>query len=115
MTMPRDKIGGAGIRSEDRLAKRLGARKTAASGALGQKGDMTRDRFRIEAKSTVNASISLKHEWLEKIYSEAFFTSKIPALTVTFTTGDGRPIKRGSWVMVPEDVFNDLTGHGGMK
>jgi hypothetical protein len=33
---------------------------------------------------------------------------KTPALTVTFTNGDGQPKVGGAWVMIPEDVFNGL-------
>lgn len=102
------KIGGTGIISEQRVAKRLQAQLTPASGSLGQKGDMTVEDFRIECKSTVQDSMGLKLAWLEKITREAHSTGKTPALTVTFTTGDGQPRRFGSWVMVDEQTWNDV-------
>lgn len=102
------KIGGTGILSEQRVAKRLQGRLTPASGALGAKGDMTAEDYRLECKSTVNESMSVKLSWLEKITREAHATGKKPALTVTFTTGDGRPRRFGSWVMVDEQTWNDM-------
>lgn len=100
--------GRSGRSSEKKVAKRLGGRAIAGSGAMeGNKGDVDLPRYRLEAKSTIKKSISLKQEWLDKISKEAATEGKVPALSITFTTGDGEPIKSGSWVMVPEHHFKN--------
>ena len=118
MTLPnlrREKarlIGGAGVQAERHLARRLGGRLMPNSGAVaGAKGDMTAGCFLIEAKSTVRGSLGLKFAWLAKIAREARMVGRKPALAVTFTTGDGRPIDGGRWVLIPEAQFNDLIMH----
>lgn len=104
-------VGSAGTVSEKRLAMRLGGRQTPASGAMeGAKGDVVLPDVLMEAKSTVNDSMSLKLDWLAKIAAEARTEGKRPALAVTFTTGDGRPRSDGAWVMVPEWVWKDMQG-----
>jgi hypothetical protein len=91
------RIGDAGRLSEKRLAKALGLRQRPASGALqGAKGDMEAGQALIEAKSTVHSSIKLELAWLAKIAREAR-----AALTLSFTTGDGRPVPNGQWVCIP--------------
>lgn len=102
------KIGGAGIRSENHLAKRVGGRLRPASGALpGAKGDVDLPSFLMEAKSSTGDSLSLKREWLAKIGKEARSVGRVPALAVTFSYDDGRPIPDGAWVMVPEWLFKE--------
>jgi hypothetical protein len=96
------RIGDAGRLSEKRLAKALGLRQRPASGALqGAKGDMEAGQALIEAKSTVHSSIKLELAWLAKIAREARAQGKTPALTLSFTTGDGRPVPGGQWVCIP--------------
>lgn len=105
----RGRIGDAGRASEAKVGKSLGAKMRPASGAMeGLKGDMTLGDFLIESKSTVGASMSIKHAWLGKISSEAMFSGKQPALTVTFTWPDGSPVNYGEWVMVPLHVWKGL-------
>lgn len=102
-------IGAVGRLSETKLAKDLGAKLKFASGAVpGFKGDMETDKFLIEAKSTVNGSMSLKHEWLAKISREARLDDKLPALAVSFTKGDGNPFPSGQWVCIPLNVFKEM-------
>jgi len=101
-------IGTAGRKSEKLLAKRLGARLTPASGAANSKGDMRRGDWLIEAKSTVSGSMSLSYAWLSKIMGEAMASGRKPALAITFTDRDGKPIARGSWVMIPEVEYQTL-------
>lgn len=98
-----------GRASERRVAATLRAKPTPASGALPwAHGDMNKGRWRIEAKSTVKDSISLKLDWLEKIQREANEGGKFPALTVTFVTGDGRPRPAGDWAMIPLWVLQEM-------
>lgn len=106
----RNGIGSVGRVSEKHTARRLGARQTAASGAGGEKGDMTVDDWRIEAKSTQRKSLAIQHDWLAGIGEQARLSGCTPALAVTFTHADGRPAPDGSWVMIPEHVFRDLLG-----
>lgn len=103
------RFGLVGRQAEERTAKRLGAKLTPASGALdGAKGDMALGCFLIENKSTVQGRIGLKFDWLAKIAREARTLGKRPALALSFTTGDGRPIVDGKWVLIPEHVFDEL-------
>lgn len=98
-----------GVTSEKFTSKRLGARQQMFSGATpAAKGDMQLSGFLIEAKSTIKESLSLPLNWLAKITGEAHARNKVPALTVTFVTGDGRPREDGTWVMVPEEIFKEL-------
>lgn len=98
-----------GTKAEQRAAKRLGATLTPASGALeGCKGDMVKKDFRIESKSTTHDSMTIQADWLRKIAQEAIEHNQYPALTTQFVTRDGKPIKDGSWVMVPEYLFLQL-------
>lgn len=117
MTSPYDKrkegrkIGVAGMKSERNLARRLGGRLTAASGALdGFKGDIQKGNFLIEAKSTINDSLGLKLDWLLKIKKEARAVKKRPALAINFTTRDGRTVPDGEWVAIPLALFEELLG-----
>ena len=98
-----------GRAAEKHQAKRLGARATPASGALaGAKGDMTLENFRIETKATNAVSYRLNLDDLLKIQQEALEQSQVPAFSVQFVMGNGRPKRNGSWVMIPESVFREL-------
>lgn len=100
------RIGDTGRLAESRLARQLGGTQTPASGAVpGAKGDIRVGGFLVEAKSTVGGSLSVRHDVLLKIALEARDQARVPALAVTFTTGDGRPVRHGSWVMVSQAEF----------
>jgi len=102
-------IGKAGRKSENRLAKVLGARQRPASGALlGAKGDISFDNILMEAKSTTCSSISIKLAWLLKITHEARSEGKIPALSLSFTRPDGNPYPDGEWVALPLHKYLEL-------
>lgn len=104
-----DRIGDAGRASETRLAKSLGARLQPASGAVdGIKGDMRLPDHLIEAKSSTGRSIGVQHKWLGKITREARQNNLRPALTLSFTSGDGRPVPAGEWVAIPLNDWLDL-------
>ncbi len=102
------RIGEAGRRAERHTAKRLGARLTPGSGSGNLKGDFYTEVMHVEAKSTQNQSISLKLDWLKKITKIGRARAKSPAVTITFTTADGRPKPNGTWVLIPEGLFNEL-------
>ncbi len=105
-------IGQAGRASEKNIAHHLKAKLKPASGSMtGAKGDMELPEFLLEAKSTVKDSIYIKREWLKKIGQESLGVNKYPAVSITFTTEDGTPRHRGSWVMITQDMFRELTNH----
>lgn len=59
---------------EDRVAKIIGGKRTANSGATPfQKGDVQTNDFLIECKTCIEEkkSFSIKHEWLKKLKLEA--------------------------------------------
>lgn len=106
--LERHKIGKAGRKAEKKTTKRLGGRAMAASGALdAQKSDFSVGEFRVENKTTINASLGLKLEWLEKITKEALPNGQTPALALQFVTPEGDPVRYGKWVCVPEHVFQE--------
>lgn len=104
-------IGLAGRESERLLAKDLGGRLRPASGAMeGAKGDIVLPDILVEAKSTTGKQIALKHHWLGKIAHEARNEGRRAALTISFVTGDGRPVADGEWVLIPLQRFKEIEG-----
>jgi hypothetical protein len=85
--------------------KRYGARRQAASGALGGvKGDLRiPGKLRVECKTTEAKSFSLKLSELEKIEREASF-GELPVFEVEFRTA--QPAKR--YVVLPYWVYDTL-------
>lgn len=105
--------GHHGRKAEGNLAKRLQGSQQPGSGAIaGAKGDVKKDTpsfsFLIESKATKSESMSLKQDWLLKIYQEALEVGRTPALALSFTRENGSSEKRDRWVMVPEHVFQQL-------
>lgn len=98
--------------SEKRLARKLEAQQTPASGALmGAKGDMRKQaklKWVGEAKSTTSGSIKLEHHWLTKVTREAMDGSALPYLTISFVTAKGIPLSDGEWAVVPMWVLKGL-------
>jgi hypothetical protein len=76
----------------------------------GAKGDIVLGDMLLESKSTTQASIGIKHSWLGKINAEARAIGKTPALTVSFVTEDGRPVRDGEWAMIPMHLFREIFG-----
>jgi hypothetical protein len=69
---------------EDRLAKKLGGKRTAASGAFwNRKGDVRTTDWLVEHKWTGKASFSVKAAVLEKIVNEAILDNRMPVLGVS--------------------------------
>jgi hypothetical protein len=106
--------GAHGVKSEARIAKSLAARLQPASGAMrGAKGDMqieSKHKVLLEAKSTVNATMSLDLGWLVKINHEAMGKGSMPALSISFVTPEGKAKPGGEWAMVPMHYFKELIG-----
>ncbi len=91
-----------GTRSERRVAKRLGARVRPGSGAMqGAKGDSVLPKLLVESKATINGSLSLKKQWLDKITREALASNRAPALSVSFVRPSGEAVPHGDWIVLP--------------
>lgn len=102
-------VGHNGRVAEDTFAKRVGGRTRPGSGNMeGAKGDVTVDNFLIENKATQTDTMSLKREWLLKVYQEALELNRVPALAFQFTTEGGKSEKRDRWIAVPEHVFREM-------
>lgn len=66
---------------EDRLAKAVGGKRTAASGAFwSRKGDVRSADLLIEHKWTGKLSVTIKAAVLEKIVTEAILDGRLPVL-----------------------------------
>lgn len=104
----KNSIGKSGRKSEKRLNKKLGGEQTPASGALeGAKGDIKKDDFLIEAKSTIHDSFRLDRRILCKISGEALRVDKIPVVCLSFVTGNGKPKVDGEWAMIKLKDFEE--------
>lgn len=81
-------------RQEKAVAKAIGGKKTANSGATTfSKGDVTTDNWLIECKTATSEkqSFSIKREWLKKNKEEAFSMGKdYNALVFDFGDNDER-------------------------
>lgn len=108
--------GSHGNASEKRLGKALGGKMTPGSGAMkGAKGDVKHTarpeigEVLLEAKSTINQTMSIEHAWLVKISHEALGKGATPMLSVSFVTPEGKAKQNGDWVMMPLRVYKELT------
>ncbi len=102
-------IGKAGRKAEKKTLAKMGAAPTPNSGASGSKGDGELPGFLMECKSTVHQSISVKREHLSKITGEAHAAGVEPCLSIIFTDGSGTPLREGTWICIPQSVFEELT------
>ena len=97
----KNKIGKTGRKSEKKLAKKLGGEQTPASGAIETaKGDIKKGEFLIEAKATEADSFRLERGVLCKITGEALRFGKLPAVCISFVTGNGLPKEDGEWALI---------------
>lgn len=110
----RKQVGEGGRKSEKRVAARLGAKQTIASGNQADKGDYRLPGvllpFRGENKATQNLTMALDSSWLAKIKKEARNKDESAMLTIDFINPDGSPRKDGQWVCVPLEVFKEMLG-----
>ncbi len=98
---------------ETRLGKQLGGRRLPRSGGLPWSkhdkttagGDISVPKFLFEHKRTVNDSMSLKKEWLEKVSDGARRMVKSPGVIITF---DKKGEKPKDWVLIPLEVLERL-------
>jgi hypothetical protein len=100
-----------GDKAEKRAAARLKATLQPASGALpGAKGDYHIPEFKVEHKATEKRSYSVKLADLQKVTGEGADDGRTPAFHITFCSGNGQPRRNGSWIMIPEWAFKEMTG-----
>ena len=95
-------------KQEKKVAKDLGGRRTANSGAtLFSKGDVDLSDWLIECKTKTKPSdsMSIKKEWLEKNEEEAFAMGK-PYSALCFSFGDIHNDKQ--YFIISEDLFKKL-------
>mgnify|MGYP006271992687 CR=1 FL=1 len=86
---------------EDRLAKKIGGKRNAASGAFwSRKGDVRSDDLLIEHKWTGKKQVTIKSEVLEKITTEAILDSRTPVL--------GLHLNGENYVVLLEEDFFEL-------
>lgn len=78
-------------KQENRVAKALGGKVNANSGATGfYKGDVRTEHCLIECKTATKEvkSVSIKKEWLDKLKQEQFSMGKLYSI-LAFDFGDG--------------------------
>lgn len=86
---------------EDRLAKAVGGKRNAASGAFwSRKGDVRNHLYLLEHKWTGKKSFTVKSEELEKITTEAVLDGRIPVF--------GIHLNGHNYVLTTEDDFLEL-------
>jgi hypothetical protein len=86
---------------EKRIAKAVGGKTTAASGAFwSRKGDVRSDDLLIEHKWTGKKSFSLKSDVLEKIVTEAIIDSRMPVLGIS--------LNNQNYVLLTENDFLEM-------
>jgi hypothetical protein len=86
---------------EKRIAKAVGGKTMAASGAFWSgKGDVRSDDLLIEHKWTGKKSFSLKADVLEKIVTEAMIDSRMPVLGIS--------LNNNNYVLLTEDDFLEM-------
>jgi len=99
----------ASSKQEHSVAKAVGGRTTANSGASAfSKGDILTEQWLIEAKTkmTDSQSISIKKEWIEKNKQEAVFMNK-DYHCIAFNFGPNQP----NYFIIDELTFQELLSH----
>ena len=96
-------------KQEKRVAKKLGARQTIASGQTPiDKGDVRSENVRVECKYTDKKSYSLKAEDLQKI-ANASRGNQIPLFYVEFRQhGEGYYVVPEGWFIELLENYSDL-------
>ena len=101
---------------ENRIAKSVGGKRQPGSGSsIYAKGDVLQktgnafdlDRFLIECKKTIHASLSVKGAWLDKVTKEAMAAGKEPALAIEIQ-GTKSNVAERDWIAIPMSVFKRL-------
>lgn len=86
---------------EARLAKAIGGKRNAASGAFwNRKGDVRSHDLLVEHKWTGKASFTVKAAVLEKIVKEAILDGRMPVLGIS--------LNNENYILLTEDDFLEL-------
>ena len=86
---------------EKRLAKRIGGKRNAASGAMwNRKGDVRSDDLLIEHKYTGKKQYTLKSIDLEKNVTNAILESRMPVFGISLNSKN--------YVLLTEDDFLEM-------
>lgn len=95
------------VRQELDAAEAIGGVRHGGSGAHAlRKSDASSSRYRLEAKQTVNKSMSVGHSWLTKISREAFVSGQTPLLHVRYVNSP--PDMEHDWIIMPASEFKRL-------
>lgn len=95
-------------KQEKQVAKAIGGKQTANSGATAfSKGDVRTDLFLLECKTCVKSqkSFTVQKDWFTKNKEEAFAMGK-PFSAVVFDFGDGE-----QHYIIDEKLFKKLLKH----
>ena len=95
-------------KQEKQVAKAIGGKQTANSGATAfSKGDVRTDLFLLECKTCVKSqkSFTVQKDWFAKNKEEAFAMGK-PFSAVVFDFGDGE-----QHYIIDEKLFKKLLKH----
>jgi Holliday junction resolvase len=105
-------------RQERRVAKKTDGRVQRGSGSQTfHKGDVRSVEMLVECKRTDKHSLSIKKEWLRKLWREAVGYAKVPALSIEFSSMDlestniflePHEIIERDWIMVPASFLRQL-------
>lgn len=92
-------------KQEKKVAKRIGGKQTANSGATAfSKGDVRTDDFLIECKTktTESESMTIHRDWIDKNEEEAFAMGKpYSAIAIDFGSGE-------NYYIISEKLFKKL-------
>jgi len=89
------------LKHEKRLAKKIGGKRNAASGAFwSRKGDVRSEDLLIEHKWTGKKQVTIKSEVLKKITREAILDGRMPVL--------GLHLDGENYVVLGEEDFFEL-------
>lgn len=92
---------------ENRLAKRIGGKRTAASGAYwSRKGDVRSEDLLIEHKYTGKKQTTIKSDVLKKIMREAILDGRTPVLGIHLDGEDYVILAENDFIEMREKLRN---------
>lgn len=93
---------------ESRVSKTIRSKRVSNSGSTAfNKGDVKSNKFLVECKTslTEKKSVSIKHEWIQKIKEESFAMNR-PYWALVFNFGETGVPK--DYVVIDIALFNTL-------
>ena len=92
---------------ENRIAKRIGGKRTAASGAFwSRKGDVRSEDLLIEHKYTGKKQTTIKSDVLKKIMREAILDGRTPVLGIHLDGEDYVILTENDFIEMREKLRN---------